>query len=289
MISAAAAPLALLAALLFGAALVLTQFGLRHIEPGDGALVSIPTTAALFWAASPFAVGLGGWRTTAAAIFAAVGVVFPAVVTMLTYQANRHMGPTVAGAVGGTTPLFATGAAIAVLHERPGAMEGAAMLLIVAGVAALSWRKTGAAMWSVRLLWLPLTAAALRGAAQTAIKLGLAIWPDGFVAALIGYTVSAASVALVAGLRGRERRPALTPRGALWFALVGVCNGAAVWSTYAALRTAPVSMVASVVASYPLFTLVFSVLTRIEPKITPRLVLGTVLTVVGIAGLLRSG
>ena len=38
--------LALCASFLFGLALVLTQFGLRHVPPSRGASVSIPTSAA---------------------------------------------------------------------------------------------------------------------------------------------------------------------------------------------------------------------------------------------------
>ena len=62
----------------FRAALVSTQFGLRHLPPLVGAVVSIPTSALLFWAASPWLLDAAGWRVDAAAIFAAVGLLFPA-------------------------------------------------------------------------------------------------------------------------------------------------------------------------------------------------------------------
>ena len=47
-----------------------------------------------------------------ALIFLAVGLVYPALVTILTYEANFLMGPGVAGALGNLAPLFAVGGAV---------------------------------------------------------------------------------------------------------------------------------------------------------------------------------
>jgi hypothetical protein len=46
-----------------------------------------------------------------------VGVIFPAVVTLLGYESNRLAGPTVTGALASTTPLFAALGAIVFLGE----------------------------------------------------------------------------------------------------------------------------------------------------------------------------
>jgi drug/metabolite transporter (DMT)-like permease len=131
--------LALLASACFGLALVVTQFGLRHMAAADGVLVSIPTTTAVFWALSPFILDLAGWQAPAAAIFALVGLFYPAVVTLLTYEANQRMGPTITGTIGGTAPLFAAVAAVLFLGERLTLVAAAATLAVVAGIAVLSW------------------------------------------------------------------------------------------------------------------------------------------------------
>jgi len=62
----------------FGAGFVLTQLGLRWMPPWVGAAISIPTSTLLFWCLAPFFVHLsdGDWK--AAALFACVGLVFPA-------------------------------------------------------------------------------------------------------------------------------------------------------------------------------------------------------------------
>ena len=50
-------------------------------------------------------------------IFVAVGLVFPAVLTMLTFASNRALGPVVTGALGNLSPLFSVAVAVLVLHE----------------------------------------------------------------------------------------------------------------------------------------------------------------------------
>ena len=91
--STTVALLSLGAALLFGVALVLTQFGLRELSPWQGASISVPSTTLVFLMLAPFALDLGGWNASSALIFAVVGLLFPATVTLLTFEANRRIGP----------------------------------------------------------------------------------------------------------------------------------------------------------------------------------------------------
>lgn len=109
--------LALLSSAFLGTAVVLANVGLRYLHPARGALVSIPSTTLAYWLLAPFLLRGEGWNGTAFAIFAVVGVVFPAVVTLLNFASNRIAGPTVAGTVSSTTPFFAVLVAILLLGE----------------------------------------------------------------------------------------------------------------------------------------------------------------------------
>lgn len=279
--------LALFASASFGLALVMTQFGLRYMQAAMGAAVSIPTTAILFWVLSPFLLEVKAWQLQAAAIFAFVGLFFPAIVTLLTFEANQRMGPTVAGAVGSTAPLFAVAAAILFLGENLTARGAFATMTVVAGIAMLSWQSNGAPnQWPKRFLLLPIAAAVLRGAAQAMTKVGLALWPNPFAAGLIGYTVSVASILGTTRARSEGIQQGLNTKGALWFALVGLCNGAAVFSMYGALNLGTVTIVAPMVATYPLFSFLFSALILRQERVTSRMVIGVALTVVGVVALL---
>ncbi len=189
------------AAALFGLGLVLTRFGLRHIAPGAGAAIAIPSAALLFWAISPATVDFARWSHPAVLIFAGVGVLFPALVTLLTFSANRRLGPNVTGAIGNLAPLFAVIGALALLGKTLAREQTTGILIIVAGVTLLSWPGC-AGGFVVPVLWLaaPLAAALMRGGIQPAIRHGLEPWPNPFAAALIGYTVS--SLVVIAAVAG---------------------------------------------------------------------------------------
>src|ERR1051325_2566250 len=105
--AATAIILALASALGYGLGLTLTQFGLREVPPATGAAISIPTSALLFVAAAP--IGLAGTTPGWAAlpVFAAVGLLFPAAATLITFAANRRLGPVITGSLGNLAPGFA--------------------------------------------------------------------------------------------------------------------------------------------------------------------------------------
>ncbi len=302
--------LALGAAVLFAVALMVTQSGLRHMDAPSGALVSLPCTTALFWALAPLALrpwpDVSALPAAALGIFAAVGVGFPAFVTMLVFQSNAVMGPSATATISSIAPLIAIGAALAVLGEPLRATVLAGALAIVAGVILVASTGGGRRRtWPLLALLLPLGAATIRGGAQTAAKLGLQLLPSPFIAALVGYSVSTLSVVLVLGLAAAVAprwRPRVNARGAPWFALAGLCNGSAVFISYAALRLGSVSLVAPLLATYPLITLLLDALLerplldtlqldappigRSAParlRVGRRLLLGTLLVVGGVA------
>jgi drug/metabolite transporter (DMT)-like permease len=281
--------LALASAGLFGVALVLTQFGLQHMSPRRGALVSIPTSTALFWLLAPVMLRTSEANPSAVAIFLAVGLLFPASVTLLTFEANRRMGPSVAGALGNLTPLFAVGLATLLFNEIPRPQHAVGIAVILAGVAILSvdraWR---GGRWPIWVIALPLAAAAIRGATQPITKFGLALWPSPFAAALLGYTASSMVVAGAAFWRKPDNSTDRAGKGFLWFAIVGLCNGGAVLALYAALQRGSVTLVSPLVATYPLFTLVLTLVLFRGTRLEHRRIAGVIITVAGVAMLLSA-
>ncbi|HLQ00809.1 MAG TPA: DMT family transporter [Burkholderiales bacterium] len=281
--------LALLASALLGTAVVIANLGLRYLDPARGALVSIPSTTVMFWLLALFLFRGEGWNATAFAIFAAVGLIFPALVTFLNFASNRLTGPTVAGTISSTTPLFAVLGAILFLGEPLNPAAAAGTAAIVLGVVALTTRGGNRPQaWAAWVVLLPLAGAAIRGGAQVAVKGGLALWPDPFVAALVGYTVSSVTIfAANRALVARASAP-LDRRGIFWFVAVGLCNGAGVLAMYAALNHGQVSVVSPLVATYPLFTLALSALFLREERFGPRVLFGVALTVAGVVVLARA-
>ena len=285
---AMAAGLALLSSLCFGIALVTGRIGLRSIGPRSGAAISIPTATLIYALAAPFLFDGSGFNVSAAAWFATVGVFFPAVVTLLTFRSNEVLGPTITSAVSGTAPLFALLAAGLILGETIPAKAAIASAGVVLGVALISYRRgdirSQSAGWA--LLW-PISGAVVRGLAQAGAKAGLLLWPNPFAAGLIGYAVSTATV-IGANQIGRSGKPPLTQRGVAWFALTGILNGGAVLLMYVALNNAPVSLVAPIVATYPLVTALVSAIVLRDEPLPLRVTTGAVVMVLAIIYLVSS-
>ncbi|HSQ05248.1 MAG TPA: EamA family transporter, partial [Burkholderiales bacterium] len=110
--------LACLSTLFFGAALVTGKLALRTLDARSGAAISVPTGAVLFLLAAPFVLDVSGYVMQAALLFAFVGLFFPAAVTIITFEANHRLGPTMTGVVSSTAPLFAIVAAAWLLNEH---------------------------------------------------------------------------------------------------------------------------------------------------------------------------
>lgn len=279
----AATALAVASTFCFGGGLIAARVGLRGMDARAGAALSVPTATVLFVLAAPFVLEPAGLVPQALLLFAAVGLFFPATVTILTYRSTALLGPTITSSVSATAPLFALVAAWLLLGERVPGKAAVAAAGVVAGVAVLTWRagESRNVRLGRALAW-PVAGAAVRGLAQVGVKAGLLLWPNPFAAGLVGYLMSSLTVASVDRLRAapRGRR---TPAGIALFMLAGSLNGGAVLLMYIALSRAPVWKVAPIVASYPLVTAVMGALLLPDEKLTPRVAAGAALTVAAIA------
>ena len=274
---------AALAAGCFGMAMVLMKFGLRDMHPMAGALISIPTTTVIFWCLAPFTLKSVDWTSPALVIFMIVGLFYPAMVTLLIYEANLRMGPTYTATISSVTPLFAIIGAILFLNESLTLLIFLGTFGIVSGLMIISWEKTSQReSWSKVIILLPLGGALIRGGAQMLTKMGLEMLPDPFLAGLIGYTTSVFSILLVYQIRFGLARFTFHRSSLKWFMLVGIANGSAVLFLYMALKTGKVVAVAPVAATFPLFTLFFSRLFFRQETITTRIVTGVALVVTGV-------
>ena len=201
-------------------------------------------------------------------IFAAVGLVFPAVLTLLTFASNRALGPVVTSALGNLSPLFSVAVAVLVLHEPLRPLQFAGLVIAVARRADHHRHAARADMrdWRTWALLLPLGASLMRGVIPPVIKVGLEIWPNPIAAGLTGYIFSTLTVL---DDRAHPHRPVHDVQapitGRLWFAVNGICNGIGTLLLYAALGAGPVTLVAPIYATYPLATVALSALVA-EPR-----------------------
>ena len=266
-----------------GGGLVLTQFGLRTVHPLSGAAISVPTFTMVFLLLSPLLLRGQTIEWHAVPIFVAVGLVFPATLTMLTFASNRALGPVVTGALGNLSPLLSVAVAVLVLHEPLRALQFAGLVLAMLGVFAITVTRTPDMRdWRTWALLLPLGASVVRGVIPPVIKVGLDIWPVPIAAGLTGYICSTLTVLAIERIRTGRFLVQAPLSGKLWFAANGLCNGTGTLLLYGALGNGPVSLVAPLYATYPLFTVGMSLLFLGNVRITWRLVAGTLATVGGV-------
>jgi drug/metabolite transporter (DMT)-like permease len=271
-------------AIFLGAGVVTTQLGLRTVEPLSGASISILSFTLLFLLASPLI--LRGepvvWRGLP--IFAAIGLFFPAILTFLTFASNRALGPVITSTLGNLAPLFAVTMAVVLLHEPLRLAQLAGMMIAVIGAVIITvTRPRDLGDWRNWALLLPLCGAFIRGVVPPFVKLGLQIWPSPLWACLIGYVMSSSVVLIVQRIRQGSFVAAAPPSGRFWFAVTGISNGLSALTLFAAVRNGPITLVAPLVAVYPLVTVVLSAIMLRHVRITARIIAGTVLTVAGVA------
>ncbi len=267
-----------------GAAVVTSQLGLRTMEPLSGAAVSIPSFTLLFLLISPFV--LAGepivWRGLP--IFAAIGLFFPASLTLLAFASNRALGPVITSTLGNLAPLFSVALAVVLLHEPLRAAQLAGLTIAVLGAVIISvTRPRDLGHWRSLALLLPLAAALVRGVIPPIVKLGLEVWPSPLWACFIGYVMSSLVVLIVQRVRAGTFVAKAPASGISWFAVTGIFNGLATLTMFSAVRHGPITLVAPIVAIFPIVTLVLSAIVLKHLVITARIVGGTVLTVAGVA------
>ena len=271
-------------AIFLGAGVVTAQFGLRTVEPLSGAAISIPSFTLLFLLASPLLLAGEPVIWSALPIFIAIGLVFPAMLTLLTFASNSALGPVVTSTLGNLAPLFAVALAVILLHEPLHAPQFGGLVIAVTGAVIITvTRPRDLGHWRSWALLLPLASALLRGVVPPIVKLGLEIWPSPLWACLIGYVTSSFVVLIVQRVRkGTFVAEAPWP-GRFWFAITGICNGLSLLTQFAALRHGPITLVTPIAAIYPLVTVLLSAIVLHHVRITPRIVAGTGLTVAGVA------
>ena len=280
----AAILLAFASATFLGAGVVTAQLGLRTVEPLSGAAISVPSFTLLFLLFSP--LFLAGepmvWRGLP--IFIAIGLFFPASLTFLTFASNRALGPVITSTLGNLAPLFAVALAVVLLHEPLRTLQLAGLVLAVAGAVIITvTRPRDLGHWRSFALLLPLGGALIRGVVPPVVKLGLEIWPSPLWACLVGYIMSSLVVLTVQRIRKGSFIAEAPRAGRFWFAVTGISNGLSALTLFAAVRNGPVTLVAPLVAIYPLVTVILSAVMLKHVAITPRIVAGTVLTVAGVA------
>lgn len=273
----------LASAVAFGGSGVAAKRGLAHVDPLAGTLIAVGTCVVAYLALAPLWMRAEDWFTAGFWVFAAMGIIQPALSMYLANEAYSRAGATITSTFSATAPLFAAALSIFFLGERLTVALAAGILLTVLGIATLSFSPHGSRRRR-------LVAAALAFATATAVirgfnhfvgKVGMELLPNVFMAAFCSFAVSFVILAAAYRLR-RGRWPGKLPAAGLrCFGVTGLCIAAGMGFLFAALLMGRVVVVSPIVGTYPVFTLLAAAALGDE-RFTGKVLAGVGLVVVGV-------
>jgi uncharacterized membrane protein len=262
-------------------ATIFVRRGLRDASPYTGVWINLAVGTVGLWAAVLATGSLQAVGGKGIAYFAAAGIVGTLAGRLLRFVAIEKVGASVAAAVTNLNPFISTGLAILLLGERvtPAILLGTVVIVFGTILLSLTGRQIG--FRPIHLL-IPFFSASCFGVVAILRKLGLSQ-----TGPVLGFAVNVTTALLVFTLflvlTGNRHVMACRGRSLAHFIAAGVAENAGVFMTLVALKLGTVSVVTPISAAAPIFVLPLSMLfLRGIERLTPRVVLGTLLVVFGV-------
>lgn len=269
-------------ALFFSIAHTLVRRGLVNSNALTGSLISLGTSAAIFWLLVFCLVPLSALWTSAIGYFIAAGFFAPAIGQTFGYIGMERIGVARSSPIVNTSPIFSSVFAVLFMGEVWLPQNILGTCLVILGVIILSSSKPAEGEWRKSDLIYPLLGAVAFGISTTLRKTGLATVQIPLLAAAV--TVGTAFFVLlgIIQLQGGLRVLKFNRLSSGWLVGAALVNTGAILSFFAALNVGKIVRVEPLVACNPLLTILWTsiFLRRIEP-LTARIVLGALVTVVG--------
>ncbi len=264
----------------------LMREGVSDSSPHLAIWVFAPTMLALLGLWTSLAPPEGPMNFLGLSWLILAGIVSPGLALPFFVMSLRHMGVARSASIAHCHPFAAAAFAVLFLGERPGVTVILSMVTIAGGVMLITSRNSSGT-WQRWHLLFPV-GSALSLAATTALRKAAMIYLPYPVFGALLCTVAALPCffLLMPYLRWRERK-GLTRRGAACFGAAGAFNSLAYFFVFEALRLGDVSVVAPLIATSPLFSLILAhlFLRSLEP-LSWRMVGGMLLAVLGTVSLL---
>lgn len=280
--------LALIAAVFFGLEPVLSKRGLTTGGTWfQNTIVMLAVRTGLFWAALLIVTGgvdpLAGMTLRVGVVFAIASIISSAVGRGSFYAGVHRTGSSISSAVTNFRPFFAVIFAGVWLGEAVSPLMGLGVVLLIAGLIAITFSGGGDIEgWRRVDLLFPLLAATLFAAGNVIRRFGFTISSVSALQAIaVGEGVALVVVVAYAAVRGVGFSASRTAYG--YFMGSGAMAAIGLLALFEALRRGPVSVADPVASLAPVFTVAFAVvwLGDIE-RITGRLVVGVGLAMVGV-------
>lgn len=282
--------IALFSALSYSSVSISARLGLKHSTPLTVTCTALAVRTVSLWTAVFLTGGIPQVAFPAVLLFIILGVMQTAT-SLLTYIGISKIGASRNQTLRSVYPLWSAIIATTVLQEEMGIAVLVGTLLVVAGIIFISWRPEG--MSSTYRWWhilFPLGAAFLAGIAFPVRRYALTISNEPlFFAALLAAVSLACIIAyLLSGIGGQW--PVWHRKAVLPFIVAGGFESLAALLSLVAVSIGRVVVVAPIVATSPLWTLVMTVvLLRGLERVNARSVIGSFSVVAGTIAIIVMG
>ena len=279
---------ALLTAMLRGLSSIPTKRGLEHSNPNTSAFTYLLFNTVFLWIMTAVLYPLDRIRIEGFGYFVLAGICAPGLARMFRDTGLKRLGVTISSPIVSTNTLFSVLIAVSFLGEEITVFIVAGAFIIFAGVNLITWRNGNTLNWNKRDVIFPLTAAFFFALSTNLRKMGLNQMEFPIAGAAITSTVSLTS--LVCSLIVARQRNSmgmtlkLNNEAVKHFSVASVISSLAYLFYFLALSASRITRIQPIAGTNPLWAILFSyIFLRETERITMKIVLGTVLIVLGVA------
>ncbi len=274
--------LSLFTAFCYGFSAVLARKGMRDSNPLTGALftalIQVLILSGLLLRSPPRSLN---WL--AIAYFIISGILASTLGRLFNFMSMERLGVSVSASIIGSSPLFSTFFAIIFVGETVASTTLMGTFLVVVGIAiARSRDEMGGSSLRGSALVIPILSAAFYGASSSVRKLGLMLMTDVTLGALVGSASSFVSFVGYIVMNRSMGTVRIRRRSLPYFVVSGVVVSLGWLSMFNALAVGDVSVVATLIGTNPLYSLLLSwILLRDSEKFSWRVTVGCLVIVAG--------
>lgn len=248
-------------------------------------LLSLATSAFVFWVLFPLFGQLHWLLIPKAGLFIVAGLLRPGIGRTLNIISLKKVGVARTAPIVGIAPLFAALLAIVFLGEGFSIVTLISIVFIFIGIFVLTQSKKDRFWHFVsgekRSLFTPLVAAIFGGSYLVFIKWILDEVPDSFVGAALSTTAAFFALFVFAFATKRIRNIKASPYAIKFFVLGGISMAIGFLLNFNALKMGSVSLVAPLLSTFPLFSVLLSFV-LLKERITRQILISAFIIVWGV-------
>lgn len=282
--------LALCAAFGFGVSGIFLRRALRWASPLAAAMVSVGFTTVFVCTLAAATAPISRLFTWEIAPFLLAGLIAPGLARLAFFIGVDRVGIARAMPLVSTAPVFAVLVAIVALGERPSPLVLLAVVCITLGGALVAARGAAGGTWRRIDLVFPLLGALGFALRDNIFRHGFRRYDEPLLAGAAAAVASAVTMSVVSALAFRSGRISISRHALGLLAASGLSEALAYITALRAFREGHVSIVSPLVSTHGLFAIALAaIFLRDLERVTWRLVVATVLIIVGSLVVVRAG